>query len=47
MRIDALRPSDAGQYSCEAENEAGRISAPVSVTVHGELHSPLTGSCSL
>ncbi|XP_037077321.1 roundabout homolog 3-like [Pollicipes pollicipes] len=33
MRIDGLRSSDAGQYSCEAENEAGRVSAAVTVEV--------------
>ena len=39
MRIDRLRGSDAGLYTCEAENGVGRVTANVTVTIQGTHHA--------
>ena len=35
LTIFDVQPSDAGVYVCQAENDAGRVEACATLTVHG------------
>ena len=37
LTIESAQPSDAGDYTCEAENEVSNTSATATLVVHGEL----------
>lgn len=38
LRVEAVTPEDEGEYSCEADNAVGSVTASATLTVHCEYH---------
>lgn len=47
LKLDEVTLEDMGEYSCEADNAVGSITATGILTVHGKLIAPLPAILSL
>jgi hypothetical protein len=38
LRLESITPEDEGEYSCEADNGVGTVSASATLTVHCKIN---------